>query len=50
MKKDYVDWIKEFNVGIINGNSLGFYLKMMIYIIGIDNLCKFVTSNLSSNT
>ena len=29
MKKDYVDWINEFNVGIINGNSQGFYLKMM---------------------
>ena len=29
MKKDYVDWINEFNVVIINGNSLGFYLKMM---------------------
>ena len=50
MKKDYVDWINEFNVGIINENSQGIYLKMMIYIFGIDNLYKFVVSNLSSNT
>ena len=50
MIKDYVDWINDINVGIINGNSLGFYLKMMFCRYTIDNLCKFDTSNFSLNS
>ena len=50
MKKDYVDWINNFNVGIINGNSLGFYLKMMFCRNTIDKLFKFDTRNFSLNS